>query len=597
MFPWTTHRDMMAAYRADPDGFWLSAARNIAWTRHPEGAATRRADGWHDWFAGGWLNSCYNAVDRHVDAGHGDRDALIWHGEAVGATETLTYATLRARVAGFAGGLRDLGVGKGDRVLVSMPSLPETVIAMLACARLGAIHVVVFGGYAARELAARIDDTTPKVVISATCGFQGRTMVPHMPLLEEALALAAHRPSACVVLRRPACPVTLRPGRDHDFHALEHHAPADPVAVRAEDPLYILHTSGTTGSPKGVVRDNGGHAVALTLSMELIYGMAPGQVFFTTSDLGWVVGHSYAVYAPLLAGCTSLFAEGPLDARTILPLCARHRVRILFTTPTSLRLMRRQAADGPLSGGPDLAAVFVAGERSDPDLLAWAEQGLGRPVLDHWWQTETGWSIAGPCLGLRDADLTARPGPGFDLHVGAADGMPAREGEFMLRLPLPPGCLSGIWRGGGAFPARYLDRTRQFYRTFDVGALEVDGTVRLTARVDDVIKVAGRRIASGQLEDAIAAHPMVGECAVVGVPSGLRGEIPVAYVVPSVPAATVPGLGAELVALVRRQVGPFTGLRDVVFVDSLPRTRSGKIVRRALRDGPPRVEARAIHAL
>ncbi|GBQ81030.1 acetyl-CoA synthetase [Gluconacetobacter johannae DSM 13595] len=574
MLPWTTHRDMMAAYRADPDGFWLAAARRIAWTRHPEGAATRRADGWHDWFAGGWLNSCYNAVDRHVDAGHGEREALIWHGAADGACETLTYAALRARVAGFAGGLRDLGVRTGDRVLISMPSLPETVIAMLACARLGAIHVVVFGGYAARELAARIDDTAPVVVIAATCGFQGRTMVPHMPLLEQALALAVHRPSACVLVRRAACPVGLRPGRDHDFHALERHAPADPVAVRAEDPLYILHTSGTTGAPKGVVRDNGGHAVALALSMELIYGMAPGQVFFTTSDLGWVVGHSYAVYGPLLAGCTSLFAEGPLEARAILPLCARHRVRVLFTTPTSLRLLRRQAGDGPLSGGPDLAAVFVAGERSDPELLAWAGRALGRPVLDHWWQTETGWSIAGPSLGLRDADLTARPGPGFDLQ--------AREGELILRLPLPPGCLSGVWRGAD-FPDRYLDATRHYYRTFDVGALGADGMVRLTARLDDVIKVAGRRIASGQLEDVIAAHPMVGECAVVGVPSGLRGEIPVAYVVPSVPVAT-PGLGADLVDLVRRQIGPFTGLRDVVFVGSLPRTRSGKIVRRALRD-------------
>ncbi|ACI52368.1 AMP-dependent synthetase and ligase [Gluconacetobacter diazotrophicus PA1 5] len=583
MLPWTTYQDMRDAVSADPDGFWLDAARRIAWTRPPAAGCVPRTDGWHDWFPGGWLNTCHNAVDRHVAAGRGGQAALVWQSCATKEEQIVTYADLQRRVAGFAGGLRALGVEKGDRVLIAMPTLVETAIAMLACARLGAVHVVVFAGYAAPELARRIDDVAPKIVIIASCSFQGSVPVSSYDVLAEALALAAHAPDACVVLQRPACPARLAPG-DHDFHGLERHAPAAPVPVKSEDPLYILHTSGTTGASKGIVRDNGGHAVALALSMELIYGCRAGDVFFTTSDLGWVVGHSYGVYAPLLGGCTSVIMEGGASASSIAALCRARGVTCLFTTPTQLRLLR-QAERGAAGGAPlALARVFVAGEYADPTLLDWARSYFRCPVANHWWQTETGWSITAHFLGLPEEEAPSamndigRPAPGFNAAVGAGDA----SGEILLALPLPPGCLAGVWMDGGIqAPRACLDATGRHYRTFDEGTIGADGAVHMLGRSDDVIKVAGRRISGVQIEAIIARHPAVHACAVVAVADGLRGQRPVAYVVPDA-WPVPPARAGEIIEQVGRGLGRWVGIRDVRFVAALPTTRSGKILRRRL---------------
>ncbi|GAA4480815.1 AMP-binding protein [Gluconacetobacter asukensis] len=587
MLPWITYDAMRDAAATDPDGFWLEAARRIAWERAPVTACRPRADGWHDWFAGGTLNSCHNAVDRHVAAGRGEQPALVWHSCATQETQILSYATLRRRVAGFAGGLRALGVGKGDRVLIAAPCMVETAIAMLACARIGAVHVVVFAGYAAAELARRIDDVTPKILVVASCSFQGRTAVPVRTTLDEALAGAGHVPDGCVIVQRAACPMRAEPARDHDFHALERHVPVAPVPVRAEDPLYILHTSGTTGTPKGIVRDNGGHAVALSLSMELIYGCGPGDCFFTTSDLGWVVGHSYGVYAPLLSGGTSVIVEGCPSAAVIQGLCAAHDVRCLFTTPTQLRVMRQGGAD---LSGHDLSAlkrVFVAGEYADPALLDWARSSFRRPVVNHWWQTETGWSITAHFFGLAEGAPPAlmedigRPAPGFSPRVRPpVEG--GQSGEILLALPLPPGCLAGIWKEGALRPPTpYLADDGACYRTFDEGLITDDQAVHMLGRSDDVIKVAGRRVSGVQIEKIIAGHPAVHGCAVAAVSDGLRGQRPVAYVVPA-SWPVQPGWTAEIVERVGRAMGRWVGLKDVLFVQQLPTTRSGKIMRKVL---------------
>ncbi|MFS3135958.1 AMP-binding protein [Gluconacetobacter sacchari] len=585
MLPWKTYDAMCRAAARDPEGFWLEAARRIDWAQAPVAACRSRPDGWHDWFAGGTLNSCYNAVDRHVAAGRGEQTALIWHSCATRERHMLSYAALQRRVAGFAGGLRALGVGKGDRVLIAAPCMVETAIAMLACARIGAVHVVVFAGYAAAELARRIDDVTPKILVAASCSFQGRTAVPAQAALEAALAGAAHVPDACVIVQRASCPMRIDPRRDHDFHALEGYPPVPSVPVRAEDPLYILHTSGTTGAPKGIVRDNGGHAVALALSMELIYGCGAGDCFFTTSDLGWVVGHSYGLYAPLLNGGTSVIVEGCPSASVIRELCAAHAVRCLFTTPTQLRLMRQGGA--VLSGLPSLRRVFVAGEYADPALLDWARSSFRRPVVNHWWQTETGWSITAHFLGLAEAASPAlmneigRPGPGFApiVRPSVAGG---RSGEILLALPLPPGCLAGVWKEGALRPpAPYLDESGAWYRTFDEGLITEDRVVHMLGRSDDVIKVAGRRVSGVQIEKIIAGHGQVHVCAVVAVADPLRGQRPVAYVVPAAWPAQA-AWADEIVARVGQAMGRWVGLKEVLFVRQLPTTRSGKIMRRAL---------------
>ncbi len=595
--PWPDYDTMMAAWRTDAAGFWLGAAQAVDWHTVPRTAWRADADGHATWFPDGRLNTCFNALDRHVLAGNGARIALAWDSPASGAAESFTYAALLDRVARFAGGLRRLGVGMGDRVLITMPSVPEAVVAMLATARLGAVHVFVFGGFAAPELAARIEATRPRVVIMASCGYQGRHAVPYGPLVEAAFGLCRHRPGACVVLQRPGCPVPLRAGRDHDFRAVEASPAVEAVPVAADHPLYILHTSGTTGRPKGVVRDHGGHAVAMTLSMRLVYGMRPGEVFCTSSDLGWVVGHSYAVYGPLLAGCTSVLYEGgPVgtpDAGGFWRLCAAHRVRVFLTAPTALRVARQQDPQGHMAAGHDLSAlqaVFVAGERADSATLDWAERATGAPVLDHWWQTETGWAIAGSFRGLgetrRSPVALGRPSPGFQPASFDATGrkLPTGQaGEIALRLPLPPGALRTLWEDEAGFRTAYLTGIPGHYRTFDFGALTRAGAIRLLARTDNVLKLAGRRIAGGLIEEAVAMHADVADCAVVARPDKLRGEVPVAYVVLAAGArqdAAV--LTAELNALIREQVGSFAKLRQVTVVETLPKTRSGKILRRTL---------------
>ncbi|OUI83367.1 AMP-binding protein [Acetobacter orientalis] len=589
MLPWTTYEAMVDAALNQPEAFWLEAAQRITWQQAPTIACQNRADGWHDWFAGGVLNTCYNAIDRHVEQGRGTQAALIWHSCATKEQQVVTYRELQDRVAGFAGGLRALGVEKGDRVLIAMPTLVETAIAMLACARLGAVHVVVFAGYAAAELARRIDDVAPKVIIIASCSFQGQTPLPAMPVLNEALHIAAYNPRACVIVQREACPAPLMPVRDYDFYSLEQFSPVAPVPVYAEDPLYILHTSGTTGKPKGIVRDNGGHAVALALSMPLIYGCKPGDVFFTTSDLGWVVGHSYGVYAMLLSGCTSVIVEGSVSASAMRMLCQNYAVKCLFTTPTQLRVIRQESRN--LAGVllPALARIFVAGEYAEPTLLEWARSYFQRAVVNHWWQTETGWSITAHFFGLPEQEPKAlmndigRPAPGF--FPALLPSMPDDPcGEVVLRLPLPPGCLAGIWQNGTIkVPENYFDKSGEYYRTFDEGMITSDRAVHMLGRSDDVIKVAGRRISGVQIEEIILSHQAVYACAVVAISDALRGQRPVAYVVATPQCtANVSIMRSEIIGQVNQTIGKWVGLKEVHFVTQLPTTRSGKILRKQI---------------
>ncbi|MBS1002903.1 AMP-binding protein [Acetobacter thailandicus] len=587
MLPWTTYDAMYDAAVSAPEIFWLNAARRITWKQAPSVACRVREDGWHDWFPGATLNTCYNAVDRHVEGGRGAQPALVWCSCATKEHQVVTYQELKTRVAGFAGGLRALGVGRGDRVLITMPTMVETVVAMLACARLGAVHVVVFAGYAGPELAQRIDDVTPKVVVAASCSFQGRTVMPSVPVLSEALSLATYKPSACVIVQRDACPAALQPGRDYNFHVLEEAEPAEPVLLHAEDPLYILHTSGTTGRAKGIVRDNGGHAVALALSMELIYDCKPGDTFFTTSDLGWVVGHSYGVYAPLISGCTSVLAEGCTAAASVMALCRRHTVKCLFTTPTQMRLIRHESRYHSDVKLPALEQIFIAGEYADPALLDWARSFFHKPVLNHWWQTETGWSITAHFSGLPDYNSESegneigRPAPGF-LPVIQPPASGGESGEIFLKLPLPPGCLAGLWKDEAVtVPALYFDNTLKYYRTFDEGSIEEDLTVRMFGRSDDVIKVAGRRISGVQIEKIISSHPAVYNCAVIATSDPLRGQRPVAYVVTKTEAEHELS-SDQIVRKVHDMLGPWVGLKDVRFISSLPVTKSGKIIRKKL---------------
>mgnify|MGYP003361701527 CR=1 FL=1 len=587
MLPWTTYEAMYDAALNQPEQFWLAAAKRVTWKQPPVTACRTREDGWHDWFPDATLNTCYNAVDRHVENGRGAQAALIWHSCATRERQSVTYRELQGRVAGFAGGLRSLGVGQGDRVLIAMPTMLETAIAMLACARIGAVHVVVFAGYGGPELARRIDDVAPKVVIIASCSFQGQTVIPSTPVLNEALAEATHRSQACVIVQREACPASLLPARDHDFHVLEQSVPVDPVMLGSEDPLYILHTSGTTGSAKGIVRDNGGHAVALALSIELIYGCKPGETFFTTSDLGWVVGHSYGVYAPLISGCTSVLVEGGASASAIRTLCHEHEVTCLFTTPTQMRLMRQESRNQPEPVLPALTRIFVAGEYADPTLLDWARSFFRKPVVNHWWQTETGWSITAHFFGLPESepvslmDDIGRPAPGFRPTI--LPSVPSEQcGEIVLSLPLPPGCLAGVWKDREVHvPTVYLDETGRYYRTFDEGMIDADRAVHMLGRSDDVIKVAGRRISGVQIEKIIASHPAVYACAVVAAPDALRGQRPVAYVVVNPGRECAPS-SEEIIRQVNNVLGRWIGLKEVRFVQQLPTTVSGKITRKRL---------------
>jgi propionyl-CoA synthetase len=584
----------------DPEKFWGAAVQGIDWYHQPTVMLDKSDPPFYRWFADGVLNTCFNAVDRHVRDGRGDQAAVIYDSPVTGTGRTVTYRQLLGEVAQFAGVLRGLGAGAGDRVIIYMPMIPEALVAMLACARIGAVHSVVFGGFAAPELALRIEDAAPVVVVSASCGIEGSRVVEYKPILDRAIELSSHKPRHCVVLQRPQAAAALTEGRDVDWRQAAASAePADCVPVQATDPLYILYTSGTTGKPKGVVRDNGGHAVALHWSMKNIYDINPGEVFWAASDIGWVVGHSYIVYAPLLVGCTSVLYEGkPIgtpDAGAFWRVIAEHGVKALFTAPTAFRAIKKEDPEGEFTRKYDLSGfqyLFLAGERLDPETYRWAKELLGVPVIDHWWQTETGWAIAADLMGLEP--LTTKPGsptvpvPGYDVHIveptTGTDVPPGTTGEIVLRLPLPPGCLSTLWGDDGRYVQSYLSRYPDAYLTGDGGYLDEDGYLYVMGRTDDVINVAGHRLSTGEMEEVLASHPAVAECAVIGVNDPLKGQIPRGFVVLKAGNQTDPEvLQAELVALIREHIGAVAALRRVDVVAGLPKTRSGKILRKTMR--------------
>ena len=583
----------------DPESFWGEAAKGIDWYREPTVVLDTSNPPFYRWFADGVLNTCFNAVDRHVRDGRADQPALIYDSAVTGTVRTYTYRRLLDEIARFGGVLRSLGVGAGDRVVIYMPMIPEAVVAMLACARIGAVHSVVFGGFAAHELALRIDDADPKVVVSASCGIEVSRVVEYKPILDRAIELSERKPERCVVVQRPQAEAVLTEGRDLDWEqAMAEAEPVGCVPVAATDPLYILYTSGTTAKPKGVVRDNGGHAVALRWSMEHIYDTGPGEVYWAASDVGWVVGHSYIVYAPLLAGCTSVLYEGkPVgtpDAGAFWRVISEHGVKALFTAPTAFRAIKKEDPGGEHARKYDLSRfryLFLAGERLDPETYRWAGELLGIPVIDHWWQTETGWPIAADLMGLEALPTKAGsptvPVPGFDVRVVDASGdevAPGVTGEIVVRTPLPPGCLPTLWGEDQRFVESYLSRHPGAYITGDGGYRDSDGYLYVMGRIDDVINVAGHRLSTGEMEEVLASHPAVAECAVIGVNDELKGQIPRGFVVLKAGVDVEPAaLSAELVQLVRDQIGPVAALRRVDVVAGLPKTRSGKILRKTMR--------------
>ncbi|MGH6895470.1 MAG: propionyl-CoA synthetase [Geminicoccaceae bacterium] len=579
----------------DPEGFWAEAAEALDWERRWDRVLDDRRPPFYRWFTGGRLNTCHNAVDRHVEAGRGSQLALIHDSPVTDSVRTLTFAELQDQVARFAGALRQHGADYGDRVIIYMPMVPEALIAMLACARIGAVHSVVFGGFASNELAARIDDARPKLVVSASCGVEVGRVIPYKPLLDGAIELAAHKPERCIVLARPQAEAAMVPGRDLDWdEAIAGAAPVECVPVAATDPLYILYTSGTTGQPKGIVRDNGGHAVALRWSMEHIYDVAPGEVYWAASDVGWVVGHSYICYGPLLNGNTTIVYEGkPVgtpDPGAFWRVIAQHGVACLFTAPTAFRAIKKEDPDGRHIARHDLSrfrTLFLAGERCDPDTLRWAEDKLQRPVIDHWWQTETGWAIAANCWGVEQ--LPVKPGsptkaaPGYDVRVldeAGKEQAPGAIGNLVVRLPLPPGNSPTLWQNEQRYVASYLARYGGCYLTGDAGYRDEDGYLYVMSRIDDVINVAGHRLSTGAMEEALAAHPDVAECAVFGVDDQLKGELPLGLVVLKAGVERPEEeIRKELIQRVRQQIGPVAAFKLVAAVPRLPKTRSGKILR------------------
>ena len=583
----------------DPEGFWADQAAGIPWIVAPENILDRDQNGVWRWFSDGVLNSCYVALDQHVAAGRGDQPALIYDSPVTGEIEHFTYAQLLEKTATIAGGLVDLGVAKGDVVVIYMPMVPETVTAMLACARIGAIHSVVFGGFAPRELAMRIDDTNPRVVLAASCGIEVDRVIAYQPLLNEAIDLAKHKPDHVVMLQRQQCEATLSMPRDIDWHTWERQAsPVDCVPVGATDPLYVLYTSGTTGKPKGIVRDNGGHAVALKYSMRAVYGVGVGDVYWAASDVGWVVGHSYIVYGPLFAGCTTVLYEGkPVktpDAGAFWRVLAEHRVKSFFVAPTAFRAMRKEDPDCQLLQKYDISHLeyqFVAGERLDPPTYYWLKEHLNVPVIDHWWQTETGWSICANMAGIEllepKAGSCSLPAPGWDLRVLDALGQevgPNQEGAIVIKEPLPPGAFPTVWNDHQRFEESYWSEYPGFYLTGDGGYRDEDGYVFVMGRTDDVINVAGHRLSTGRIEEVVAEHSAIAECAVVGIADAEKGQVPVGLLLIKDGVNLDPKtLQAELVQAVRNAVGPIANFKRALVVARLPKTRSGKILRQVIR--------------
>lgn len=598
-------------YRAsieNPEEFWANAAEGIEWDTRWSRVLDDSDAPFYRWFPGGRLNTCYNALDRHADGGRGEQTAIIYDSPLADAQRRISYAELRDDVAMFAGVLASYGVRKGDRVIIYMPMIPEAIVAVLACARLGAVHSVVFGGFAANELATRIDDALPKLIVSASCGIEPTRLIQYKPLLDRAIDLADHKPDHCVILQRPQVHAELIPGRDVDWNdAMTSASPHECVIVAATDPLYLLYTSGTTGQPKGIVRDNGGHAVALHWSMKNIYNVDPGEVYWAASDIGWVVGHSYIIYGPLLHGNTTVLFEGkPVgtpDAGAFWRVASQHKVACMFTAPTAFRAIRQQDPNGALIAQYDLSglrALFLAGERCDPDTLHWAEDKLGIPVIDHWWQTETGWSIAANCMGIEmlpvKAGSVGPAAPGWDVRALDSEGRdvpPGDVGAIACKLPLPPGSLTGLWQAEDRFRNSYLNAFPGYYETGDAGFIDEDGYIHVMSRTDDVINVAGHRLSTGSIEEVLAAHEDVAECAVIGVSDQLKGQIPLGFLVLKAGVdREFDDIVAEVVQMVRERVGPVAVFKNAVVVKRLPKTRSGKILRSTMRKIADREEYR-----
>ena len=583
----------------NPEAFWAEAASALEWDKPWDKVLDSSVAPYYEWFSGAEINTCHNALDRHCAAGRGEQTALIYDSPVTGQVRKYSYAELRDETARFAGALKARGVKKGDRVIIYMPMIPEAVIAMLGCARIGAIHSVVFGGFAARELATRITDAEPKLIVSASCGIEGKRVIPYLPLLEEALSIAKNEGMQRILVSRPELPLeSLGPQASTWEDAMAQAEAADCVPVAATDPIYILYTSGTTGQPKGVVRPNGGHAVALNWSMDNIYDVKAGDVYWAASDIGWVVGHSYIVYAPLLHGCTTILYEGkPVgtpDAGAFWRVIEQHKVNCLFTAPTAFRAIRREDPEGALLEKYDLSSLrtlFLAGERCDPDTLHWAEKQLEVPVIDHWWQTETGWAMAANPVGIEFLEVKAGSPtvavPGYDIRVLDDHGVEVEAGEsgnIVCKLPLPPGTLPTLWRNRQRYHDTYLSRFEGYYLSGDAGVVDENGYVWVMSRIDDVINVAGHRLSTGALEEALATHPAVAECAVIGVSDKLKGEMPLGFVVLNAGAEVdETELKAELVKTVRSEVGPIATPRDILVVKRLPKTRSGKILRATMR--------------
>jgi propionyl-CoA synthetase len=589
------YKQVYEGWKADPEAFWMEAAEAVDWIEKPSRALDDSAAPFYRWYTDAVCNTCWNAVDRHVAAGRGAQVALIHDSAITGTKRTITYAELQEHVARFAGGLAARGVTKGDRVIIYMPMVPEAVVAMLACARIGAVHSVVFGGFAAHELAVRIDDATPKAIVAASCGLEPGRVVKYKPLIDAAIDQAGHKPELCVLLQRPEETASLVAGRDFEWEAFQEGVePADCVPVGGDDPLYILYTSGTTGQPKGVVRSNAGHMVALIWTMNNHYGVQPGDVYWAASDVGWVVGHSYIVYAPLLFGCTSIVFEGkPVgtpDAGTFWRVIEEHGVKVLFTAPTAFRAIKRVDPTGEFIRKYDLSCLqtlFLAGERADPATIEWAEAQLGVPVIDHWWQTETGWVIAGNPMGIEH--MPVKHGsptvamPGYDIQILDDGGLPVSAGTLgaiAIKLPLPPGTLPTLWQANDRFHKSYLNTFPGYYETGDAGMLDEDGYVYIMARTDDVINVAGHRLSTGAMEEVLSGHPDVAECAVIGIADQLKGQVPVGFVCLN-GGCNRPHdeITAECVKRVRDEIGPVAAFKLACVVDRLPKTRSGKILR------------------